>query len=80
MYEARTTTIRRKPRIILGGLFNIFKDEQVGDKGFCTIEGSIVSERKEMFEDGNEYIIKTVEIRKIEKIEKVDSRGGTNSL
>ena len=68
MYEARTFTFKKKPRIILDKRFKQFHSLQVGDKGQCVIEGSISGERQEMSEDGNEYLIKTIEINSAEII------------
>lgn len=75
MYESRTVTIKKKPRIILNNSFNKgFSNYQVKDKGQCIIDGIIINERLEPSEDGNEYLVKTIEINKIEVIENNNTR------
>ena len=80
MYEARTLTSKRKPRIIFDQTFQQFKDFQVGDKGQCFILGVIVADRQEMNEDGSEYLVKTLEIEKVEVITQKDTRTSSSSL
>ncbi|MCK9370600.1 hypothetical protein M0R04_11880 [Candidatus Dojkabacteria bacterium] len=80
MYEARSVILKKKPRIILNKDFPIFNDIQVGEKGQCIIYGSIISDRKDAADDGTEYLVKTVEIDKVEAIEERVNRSNSGSI
>lgn len=64
MQEGRLFTVKKKPRIILDKRFNDFTALRAGDKKQAIIEGQIIEERKEMSQDGTEYLIKTIKIDK----------------
>ena len=76
MYESRSFLARRKPRIILNKSFKDMITFDVGDKGQCYISGVIIGEKLEPANDGTEFLIKTLEIEKIEVIQKKDIRAG----
>jgi hypothetical protein len=76
MYGSRTLVVRKKSCIIFNQRFKEFKNISVGDKGQCLMDCSIVGDRKESAEDGTEYLIKTLEIEKIEIVDNTTSTRG----
>ena len=80
MYGARTLALKRKPRIILDLRFKDFSQLEVGDVGQGLLSGVVSGERKETSEDDTDFIVKTVEIEKIEVITQKDTRSNKSSL
>jgi hypothetical protein len=66
MYENRTLTRKRKPRLILDRRFKQFDGFDVGEHGQALLKGTIIGERKEMSDDNDEIFIKTIEVNDIE--------------